>query len=112
MSEARVLASIEVAQTRAEKAKGLLGRDGLDGALALPHCRCIHTLGMRFPIDVAYIDADNIVIKTHTVQRYRLALPVPKAKLVIEAQAGAFERWGLDVGDPIEIRHTDPNDKS
>jgi hypothetical protein len=29
---------------------------------------------------------------------------VPKAAWVIEAQAGAFERWGLVTGDVVELR--------
>jgi len=31
-------------------------------------------------------------------------LPVWKARSVIEAEAGSFERWGLHVGDRVEIR--------
>jgi uncharacterized membrane protein (UPF0127 family) len=38
------------------------------------------------------------------MHRYRLALPVWHARSVIEARAGAFERWGLRVGDEVEIR--------
>lgn len=109
MSEARVLASIDVADTHAERAKGLIGRDGIEGAFAIPRCRWVHTFGMKFAIDVAYVDATSTVIKIDKIQRHRMALPVPKAKMVIEARAGAFERWGLRVGDPIEIRLTDPD---
>src|SRR3954451_12261401 len=103
MSEARVLASVDVASNRAEKAKGLLGRDTLEGAFAIERCRWVHTIGMRFSIDVAYIDGTGIVVKTATMHRYRVGLPVPKAKMVLEARAGSFERWGLRVGDPVEI---------
>ncbi len=110
MSEARVLASVDVATTRAEKAKGLLGRDTMEGAYAIPKCRWVHTIGMRFPVDVAYLDADNVVIKIASMHRYRMALPVPKARTVLEAKAGAFERWHLRVGDPVEIRMTDPHE--
>ena len=109
MSEARVLASIDLASSRAERAKGLLGRDGLEGAFAIPHCRWVHTLGMRFDIDVAYVDAADVVIKIDHLRRNRVALPVPKSRLVIEARAGAFERWGLRVGDPVELRLTEPD---
>jgi len=108
MSGARVLASIDIAGSRAERAKGLLGRDGLEGAFAIPHCRWVHTIGMRFDIDVAYVDAADVVIKIDHLRRNRVALPVPKSRLVIEARAGAFERWGLRVGDPVELRLTDP----
>jgi len=104
VSNARVLASIEVARTSRERAKGLIGRDGFEGAFVIDPCRWIHTIGMRFPIDVAYVNAGGDVIKLSTVGRYRLPMPVFKAKFVIEAMAGAFERWGLHAGDPIEIR--------
>ena len=100
----RVLASAEVAATPAERRRGLLGRDGLDGALLLQRTRWVHTLGMRFPIDVAYLDSDGIVLKTMRMGRHRIGVPVPKAHSVIEAEAGAFGRWGLHVGDTIEVR--------
>ncbi|CAB4864776.1 unannotated protein [freshwater metagenome] len=109
MSEARVFASIDVADDHRARAKGLLGRTGIEGALAIPRCRWVHTIGMRFPIDVAYVNDQNLVIKTVTMHRHRIGVPVMKSRLVIEAEAGAFERWGLHLGDPIEIRHTDPN---
>jgi uncharacterized membrane protein (UPF0127 family) len=109
MSEARVLASLDVATSRTSRAKGLLGRDTFEGAFAIPKCRWVHTIGMRFPIDVAYVDADDVVIKVATMRPHRFACPVPKARTVIEARAGSFERWSLRVGDPIEIRTTDPH---
>ena len=51
-----VLASAEVATTRRARRRGLLGRDGVDGAFVLRPCRQVHTFGMRFPIDVAWCD--------------------------------------------------------
>jgi uncharacterized membrane protein (UPF0127 family) len=38
------------------------------------------------------------------MNRNRLGLPIPKARVVIEAEAGAFARWGLRVGDVVELR--------
>lgn len=108
VSEARVLASAEVASTRAARRRGLLGRDHLEGALVLRPCRSVHTFGMRFPLDVAFLDADGTVLKTARLRRNRVTLPVRHAQLVIEAQAGAFERWGLCVGDVVEVREDDP----
>ena len=104
VSEARVFASAEVADSRSARRRGLLGRDGLDGALVIERCRWIHTLGMRFPIDVAYLDHDGIVVKTIQMHRYRMGIPVWRANWVIEAEAGAFARWGLRVGDEVEVR--------
>jgi uncharacterized membrane protein (UPF0127 family) len=104
ISDAHVLASAERASTRAERRKGLLGRDSLEGALVIERCRWVHTIGMRFPIDVAFLDADGLVIRTVQMPRQRLGLPVPRARAVIEAEAGAFARWGVHVGDVIEVR--------
>ena len=59
---------------------------------------------MKFPIDVAYLDADGVVVKTLRMRRGRLGIPVWHARTVIEAEAGAFARWGLRVGDAVEIR--------
>ena len=90
-----------MAATRAERRR-LLGRDGFDGALLLqraalgPHLACL-------PIDVAYLDVDGNVLKTMRMGRNRVGVPVPKAD-VVEAEAGAFGRWGLHVGDRIEVR--------
>jgi hypothetical protein len=107
VSDARVLASAEVADTRRARRRGLLGRDGLDGALVIEHCRWIHTIGMRFPIDVAYVGSDGIVVKTMHMNRFRIGIPVWRASWVIEAEGGAFGRWGLHVGDEIELRRND-----
>ena len=107
VSEARVLASADIADDRAARRRGLLGLDHVDGALVLRPCRWVHTIGMRFPVDVAYLDADGVVIKTIQMHRHRVGVPVPRARTVIEAEAGAFARWGLRVGDVVEVRDDD-----
>lgn len=107
VNDARVMASTEIAESRSERRRGLLGRDDLDGALVLRPCRWVHTVGMRFPLDVAYLDRDGVVIKTARMQSHRVGVPVLTARTIIEARAGAFARWGLRVGDHIEIRDDD-----
>jgi uncharacterized membrane protein (UPF0127 family) len=100
----QVLASLEIATTHAQRRRGLIGRDGIEGALALPHTRSIHTFGVRFPIDVAYCDRSMRVLRTTQVNPNRLCLPVVLARSVIEAEAGSFARWGLRPGDLLEVR--------
>lgn len=104
VSDGNVLASAEVATGRAAKRRGLLRRDGMEGALVIEQCRWIHTIGMRFALDIAYLDADGTVIKTIRMHRHRLGAPVRAATTVVEAEAGAFARWGLHVGQTIELR--------
>jgi uncharacterized protein len=104
VTDGRVLASVEVAGDRRQRTHGLLRRDDIDGAFVLQPCKWIHTIGMRFALDVAYVDADGIVLKTLAMQRHRVGVPVFKSAMIIEAQLGAFARWGLHVGDHVEIR--------
>jgi uncharacterized protein len=96
-----------MAHDRRAKRRGLLHRDSLDGAFVLRPCRWVHTLGMRFPIDIAYLDGEGVVVKTIRMSRHRVGIPVWRATAVIEAEAGAFARWGLRVGDVVEIRDDD-----
>ena len=104
VSDARVLASVEIATSHRERTKGLLGRNSFEGAFLIERCRWVHTIGMRFPLDIAYLDADGHVLKTIRMSRHRLGIPVWKARSVLEAEAGAFARWGLRVGDVVELR--------
>jgi uncharacterized membrane protein (UPF0127 family) len=94
---------LEVASTRRARGRGLLGRDGIDGALWLPGVRSVHTVGMRFAIDVAWLDADGRVLRVRTLRPRRVSAWVPRAVGVLEAEAGAFARWGLAVGSVVEL---------
>lgn len=104
MKEDKVLAHVEIADSFGARLKGLTGRRHLEGAILLRPARSVHTIGMRFPIDVAYCDKDLKVLCTLTMRPLRIGRPRPKAHAVVEARAGAFERWGLEAGDTLEVR--------
>ncbi len=99
-----VLAAAEVAVTRRRRRGGLLGRDTMDGVLILRPCRQVHTVRMRFAIDVAFCDRDGFVLYITTLAPNRVSRPVPRAYFAIEAPAGAFDRWHLCPGDLVEVR--------
>lgn len=102
--DGRVLAAVEVVTSRADRRRGLLGRAGLDGAMVLTPARSVHTFGMRFPIDVAHLDGEGTVLRTTRMVPNRLGSPVVRARAVLECEAGALARWGVAVGDALEIR--------
>jgi uncharacterized protein len=99
-----VLAAAELADSARTRRRGLLHRDSLDGALVLRPCRNVHTAGMRFAVDVAFCDAEGMVVRTMTLAPWRLSPYVRRAAFVIEAEAGAFDRWRLAPGDRVELR--------
>lgn len=104
LREGEVLASLEVASNASSRGRGLLGRDHFTGALLLRPAMSVHTLAMRFDLDVAFCDADLVVLEVIRMRRWRLGLPRRKARAVIEAEAGAFERWRLVAGDELEVK--------
>lgn len=104
LRDGEVIAALEVADTRRSRRKGLLRRDGIEGAMLLRPARSVHTFGMRFPIDVAFCDRDLVVLAVCAMGRHRLGRPRLRAHSVLEAERGAFERWGLRPGDRLEIK--------
>jgi uncharacterized protein len=106
LCDGSVLAAVEVCEGLVDRTRGMLGRADFEGAMLLPHTRSIHTIGMRFPLDVAFLDRDMVVLGTARAAPWRLVLPRRGGRSVLEARAGSFERWGLGRGDRLEIRET------
>ena len=104
VSDGRVLASADVAETRRSRRVGLLGKTTTDTALVITPCSWVHSLGMRFPLDVAYVDAQGTVLRAARLSPWRVGPLVRGSHFVIEAKAGSFERWGLAPGDTVEVR--------
>jgi uncharacterized protein len=102
--DARVLASLEIPTSRLGRAVGLLGRHEMEGAMLLRPARSVHSMGMRFDLDVAFLDADGVIIRTLRLRRNRITPPVWRARSVLEAEAGSFGHWELKIGDVVEIR--------
>ena len=104
LRDGEVLAAAELAETAGSRLKGLLGRDGLDGALVIRPAGSVHTIGMRFAIDVAFCDAEMVVLHTACMRPNRMSRPRLRSRCVIEAEAGAFDRWRLRPGDQLELK--------
>ena len=104
LKDDKVLAHVEVAERFVARLKGLIGRSDIEGAILFRPARAVHTIGMRFPIDVAYCDKEMRVICVRTMRPLRVGRPRPRAHAVVEARAGAFERWGVEPGDTLEVR--------
>ena len=100
----RVLASLELANTASQRRRGLLGRDDVAGAMLLKPAGRVHSLGLRFAIDVAQLDAALTVLRITTMERNRIGRHVRGARAVLEAEAGSFGRWGITVGDELAVR--------
>ncbi|MFG2223813.1 DUF192 domain-containing protein [Streptomyces sp. NPDC048644] len=103
---ADVVVPVEVAASYRARTRGLLGRDGIEGALLLTPASGVHTFRMRFALDVAYLGRDFRVLAVRTMRPGRLGLPRPRSRHVLEAEAGAMAGWGLRPGLTLEVRPT------
>ncbi|MGQ4512086.1 DUF192 domain-containing protein [Streptomyces sp. DW26H14] len=102
-----VAVPLEIAGSYGTRRRGLLGRDGIEGALLLTPCGSVHTFGMRFAIDVAYLDRRMRVLRVQTLRPGRMPLPRLRARHVLEAEAGAMAGWGLRAGATVTVTVTD-----
>ncbi|MFJ9564389.1 DUF192 domain-containing protein [Streptomyces fuscichromogenes] len=94
---------LEIAVSYRARTRGLLGRDGLDGAILLSPANGIHTFRMRMAIDVAYLDRRLNVIAVRTMRPGRLGMPRLRSRHVLEAEAGAMAGWGVEVGATVSV---------
>lgn len=99
--DGRVVSTVELATTNRQRRKGLLGRDGLEGGIWLEPCRQVHTWRMRFAIDVAHVDRRGRVLAVRTLPPGRMGPLLLRSRSILEAEAGAFERWGLGQGSTV-----------
>lgn len=85
---------------------GLLRRTSLgpEEALWLIPSKGVHTFGMRFPIDIIFLNEDKKVI--HTVRDLapnRISRLQLRSRSILELPQGAIQKSATAVGDQIEI---------
>ena len=96
---------IELATTRRERRRGLLGRHRLPSrfALVLLPCAAIHTAFMRFSIDVIFLDRKGHALRIlRNLRPWRIALAL-RARSVIELPAGSLAGVDLVPGDRVTL---------
>lgn len=96
---------VEVADTSKKRRTGLLKRENLpqgEGLWITP-CEAIHTIGMKFPIDVLFLSRTRKVLKIkQAVPPGRLAICL-RAHSVLELPAGTAAATRTAVGDQLEF---------
>ncbi len=106
LSRNTVLAScMEVADSAARRNKGLLGREGLapgEGMWICP-CQAVHTFGMKFSIDLVYLDRKRRIRKlVSAVPPWRLSGCL-WAHSVLELPSGTIRTTQTQPGDTLEF---------
>jgi len=105
-----VLASeADVADTSRKRNVGLLKHKSLPAGqgLWIVPCEGIHTFGMKFAIDVVFLDRKKKVLKVRPdMGRRRISLCL-LAHSVLELPAGTAVKTALQRGDELEFQETE-----
>ncbi len=101
--------NVTIADTHLSRLRGLIGvseddfRNG--SALWIRPCHGVHTLAMRFPIDVVYLDRAGMVLHVkHNLQPWRFSPVRMQAASVLELPSQTVARTETAFGDRIEIK--------
>ncbi len=109
----RILLSSRAEIARSVRARliGLLGRSALepDGGLWLIPSNSVHTIGMRFPIDVVMLSKDSTVVEIHeSVRSFSIVWPNFRAKSILELPAETIARTATEPGDVLQVEILPP----
>jgi uncharacterized protein len=104
-TQSTVASRVEVADRGPVRRRGLLGRRSLaeDEGLWIVPCEAVHTFGMRFAIDLVFLDRRNVVRKVRSsVPPWRLSGCL-RAHSVLELAAGTLTRMPVAPGDTLQL---------
>ena len=84
-----------VAGDRRSRRRGLARLDQLPRghALLFERCRSVHTIGMRFALDLLWLDGDDRLVRLDRDVAARRLRTCLRARAVVEARAGEGERF-------------------
>ncbi|GAB4372020.1 MAG: DUF192 domain-containing protein [Deltaproteobacteria bacterium] len=97
---------VRTATTFCSRLKGLLGTRELarDEGLWIAPCASVHSFGMRYPIDVCFLDRDGMVVGLFpALSPNRVIRPVARAAGALELPAGTIAETGTERGDRVEL---------
>ena len=103
-------ASVRVAESGLTRIVGLLGERELlpgDGLLIVPS-QGVHTLGMRFAIDIVVLDGEwNVIAIRRELRPFRMTRVFWEAAAVLELRSGIVDSSSTLVGDTLEFQRAD-----
>lgn len=97
------VATVNHARHFFSRLRGLLGTKQLaeDSGLLITPCSQVHTLGMRTPLDIVFLDANGTVLKcVPNVVPFRVAA-ARGAKHTLELAAGRVQQLEITPGDQL-----------
>jgi uncharacterized membrane protein (UPF0127 family) len=100
-----VAGTIELAQDSKTRTRGLLGRSSLaeGSVMIIAPCNAIHTLFMRFTIDVIFADRQGRVVRVcRRLRPWRIGVAFG-AFAALELAEGSIDRGDVRKGDKLTV---------
>jgi uncharacterized membrane protein (UPF0127 family) len=114
-SGAKLGERVAVAERWWQRLRGLLGRPALqpgEGLLLTP-CRAIHMAGMKYPLDVLFLDEQGTVVALYPgIAPGGRTRWHASARSALELPAGTLEATGTQVGDRLRCSPADTREPS
>lgn len=106
--QAYLATNLLLADTHWSRLRGLMATDAREfqngSGLWIVPCRGVHTFGMRFAIDVVYLNAEQqVVYVRENLRPWRMAPIRLAAASVVELPPGTIEKTQTGVGDVIDV---------
>ncbi len=96
--------SIAVADSSWTRLRGMLGRPqpGTGEGLLLAPCRGVHMYGMRYPLDVIFVNEDGVVVQVYPALSPGSRTPVIRgAAFALELPTGTVAATSTAIGDAL-----------
>ncbi len=103
-----------VAERPWARLRGLIGCPALQPGegLLLPGTKGIHTIGMRYAIDIAFLNQQGCVIYViYSMPPFRISRVVSDSAMALELPADILRETGTDIGDLIQVSLVDDADE-
>lgn len=104
LRDREVLAAADIADSLAERVQGFRRRPDPDVVLVTRGLPALHSLATEHSVDAAFLDQDLRVVAIVRLEPWRVTWPRRRCRLMVQVRAGTFARWGLQVGDALELR--------
>lgn len=102
-----LIPDVWVAVSGWERMRGLLGRQSLGAGRGMwfPRCGAIHTLFMRFDLDLVFLDAGDCVVRiVRRVRPFRMVFGGLNARSVLELESGWLPEGAFSPRERVSLR--------
>lgn len=95
---------VRLADSYLSRLSGLLGKKRLSDSegLLLTRCPAVHTIGMRYPLDLVFMDKQGKVLKCQEGVKPCRAAGAGGAYYTLELNQGVIRKQGIAVNDRFE----------